>query len=43
MNKFKFKAAVANKSGAMEADTILKNGWNLKNHRSSGNQNLIGE
>jgi len=29
--------AVANTGGAMEADTILKNGRNLKSHTSRGN------
>jgi len=33
MNRLKFKAAVA-KSGAMEADTISKNGQNLKSQMS---------
>jgi len=34
MNKFQFKSAVANQDGAMEADTISKNGRNSKNQTS---------
>jgi len=36
-----FEAAVANQSGAMEADTISKNGRSLKSQMSKGNMLLI--
>jgi len=35
MNRFRFRAAVAN-GGAMEADTISKNGRSLKSQTSKG-------
>ena len=34
---FKTREAVTNVSGAMEADTISKNGRSLKSHTSRGN------
>jgi len=37
MNRFKFKAAVVNQSGAMEAETISKNGQILKSQTSKEN------
>jgi len=37
MNYLKFKAAIANQGGTMEADTISKNGRSLKSQMSRGN------
>jgi len=37
-SNFSIEAAVANQSGAMEADTILKNGRSLKSQMSKGNK-----
>jgi hypothetical protein len=37
MSRLNLVTAVANQSGAMEADTISKNGRSLKSHTSRGN------
>ena len=37
MSRLKFKVAVANQSGAMEAETISKNGRNPKSQTSRAN------
>jgi len=40
-SNFSIEEAVANQSEAMEADTISKNGQNLKSQMSRGNQILF--
>jgi len=41
-SNFSIETAVANRSGAMEADTILKNEQSLKSQMSRGNIIIIG-